>query len=121
MVIFLGLDVLTAIEKVQVDEKEKPIQEIILKSVSIFVDPFKEVDDFLENQRKQIKEEIREEKKPIPQHRSGVGSFVDLSQIITPSSSGDDPSGSSSSAGEDKKSNNKKTKSSSQFGNFGNW
>lgn len=103
------------------DAKEKPIDEIILKSVSIFVDPFKEVDDFIDNERKQMVEEGKEEeKKPIlSQQRSGVGSFVDLSQI-TSSSNEDDPSGSSSAVSE-QTSKNKKKKSVSSFGNFNNW
>lgn len=110
---------MTAIEKVQVDEKEKPIEEVILKSVSIFADPFKEVDDFIENERKQMEEEPMKAKKPtLSQQRSGVGSFVDLSQVTSSTSNEDDPSGSSSVM---QTSKNKKTKSSSSFGNFSNW
>lgn len=123
---FPGLDVLTAIEKVPVDDEEKPKEKIILKSVSIYVDPFKEVNDFISSERKQMEEEPKVEKKQIPRQRTGVGSFVDLSQI-TSLTQDDDPSGSSSSTAKisikqtNSSSKNKKTKSSSSFGNFSNW
>lgn len=113
---------MTEFEKVKVDEKEKPIEEIILKSVSIFVDPFKEVDDFIEKERKEMEDDPKKEKKPtLTQQRSGVGSFVDLSQITSTSNEDDQPSGSSSSSVQMQTSKNKKTKSSSSFGNFTNW
>lgn len=124
---FPGLDVLTAIEKVPVDNEEKPKDEIVLKSVSIYVDPFKEVDDFISSERKQMEEEPKVEKKQIPRQRTGVGSFVDLSQITSLTQDDDDPSGSSSSTAKisvkqtNSSSKNKKTKSSSSFGSFSNW
>lgn len=123
-ILSLGFDVLTAIEKLPVDGKEKPTQDIILKTVTIFVDPFQEVDDFLKDERK-LEEKVEpkmDKRTDVPQQRSGVGSFVDLSQIMYPTSaSNEDDKCGSSKTDPGHSSKWKKTKSSSSFGNFSNW
>lgn len=40
-----GMDTLNAIEKVEVDNKDRPIEDIIIIKASVFVDPYQEADD----------------------------------------------------------------------------
>ena len=40
-----GKETLTAMEQVEVDNKDRPIEEIVIERAQIFVDPFQEVDD----------------------------------------------------------------------------
>lgn len=40
-----GMDTLTAMERVEVDNKDKPIEDIIFQRAVIFIDPFQEADD----------------------------------------------------------------------------
>lgn len=40
-----GLDSLNAIEKVEVDNKDRPIEDIIVQKAQIFVDPYEEADE----------------------------------------------------------------------------
>lgn len=39
------MDTLTAMEQIEVDNKDKPIEDIILQRAVIFIDPFQEADD----------------------------------------------------------------------------
>lgn len=40
-----GMDTLTAMERIEVDNKDKPIEDIIFQRAVIFIDPFQEADD----------------------------------------------------------------------------
>ncbi|KAK7572091.1 hypothetical protein V9T40_014563 [Parthenolecanium corni] len=42
-----GMDTLTAMERIEVDNKDKPIEDIIFQRAVIFIDPFQEADDEL--------------------------------------------------------------------------
>ena len=42
-----GLDSLSAIEKIETDNKDKPIEDIIIQRANVFVDPFADVDQEL--------------------------------------------------------------------------
>lgn len=39
------METLSALERVETDNKDRPIEDLILERTSVFVDPFKEVDD----------------------------------------------------------------------------
>jgi peptidyl-prolyl cis-trans isomerase-like protein 2 len=47
-----GLDTLANLERIEVDNKDRPIEDLIIQKVHVFVDPFTEVD---EEERKKIK------------------------------------------------------------------
>lgn len=40
-----GLDTLTAMEQIEVDNKDRPIEDIVIERASVFVDPYQEADD----------------------------------------------------------------------------
>lgn len=40
-----GLDILTEMEKIEVDNKDRPIEDIIIQKCQVFVDPFTEADE----------------------------------------------------------------------------
>ncbi|PSN47120.1 Peptidyl-prolyl cis-trans isomerase-like 2 [Blattella germanica] len=43
-----GLDTLTAMEKVETDNKDRPIEDIIIEKAQVFVDPYQEADEQVE-------------------------------------------------------------------------
>lgn len=80
-----GMDVLTKIEDIKTDDADKPVNDIIILKAAVFVDPYKEADNLIENKRKQmkeieeVKEKVKDDKpKPI---RKGVGAFINLDAI----------------------------------------
>lgn len=40
-----GIDTLTEIERIEVDNQDRPIEDIVLQRAQIFVDPFQEADE----------------------------------------------------------------------------
>lgn len=42
-----GLDTLNAIEHVEVDNKDRPIEDIIIEVAQVFVDPFAEAEELV--------------------------------------------------------------------------
>lgn len=40
-----GLDTLTAMERVETDNKDRPIEDIIVERAQVFVDPYQEADE----------------------------------------------------------------------------
>lgn len=40
-----GLDTLTALERVEVDNKDKPIEDLIIQKAQVFVDPYQEAEE----------------------------------------------------------------------------
>lgn len=40
-----GVDTLTAMERIEVDNKDRPIEDIILIRAQVFVDPYQEADE----------------------------------------------------------------------------
>ncbi|CAM1327601.1 PPIL2 (predicted), partial [Pycnogonum litorale] len=80
-----GLDTVSAMEKIEVDAKDKPKEEIKVERTSVFVDPFKEADDELERERDLIKNAEEEERKQLARskrpeklkvYKSGVGKYI---------------------------------------------
>lgn len=115
-----GLDTLNELEKIEVDNKDCPIEDIIILSTQVFVNPFQEALEELEAERKAEEEaqqvqvlEIENKKKRKAQekltvYREGVGKYLKIQK--------------DSSKEEDLKSVSKPVKSSKKgFGNFSSW
>ncbi|XP_011495689.1 PREDICTED: peptidyl-prolyl cis-trans isomerase-like 2 [Ceratosolen solmsi marchali] len=68
-----GLETLNAIEKIEVDNKDRPIEDIIIQAVQIFVDPYDEADEQLAAERAAETERLAKEalEKNTPRKRSG--------------------------------------------------
>ncbi|XP_039292291.1 RING-type E3 ubiquitin-protein ligase PPIL2 [Nilaparvata lugens] len=120
-----GLDTLNAIEKVEVDNKDRPIEDIVIEKAQIFVDPFQEAREQLAVEREEELKRKAEEnaktktKEPIKVFKafhSGVGKYIDPKAIpsmskeeIRPDSTSEQPS------------SKKKKADSYNFGNFSSW
>ena len=73
-------------ENVETDNKDRPIEDIIIQKATVFGDPFTEADEELAEERKresekanEKEEEIKEKKKSEPRQKvyaSGVGKFI---------------------------------------------
>lgn len=116
-----GLDTLLEMERVEVDNKDKPIEDIIVQNVQVFVDPYQEADEQLASEReaeteKQLKEKqelakkkLGAKKQPLKVYREGVGKYLTaLSQKPVVPQSGQPPS-------------KKKKITSNSLGNFNSW
>ncbi|KDR06370.1 peptidyl-prolyl cis-trans isomerase-like 2 [Zootermopsis nevadensis] len=86
-----GLDTLTSMERVETDNKDRPIEDIIVEKAQVFVDPYQEADEQLmaeraEEARRKAAEEETESKKQLSRggngqlkvFRSGVGKYVNM-------------------------------------------
>ncbi|KAL7288708.1 hypothetical protein TKK_0017433 [Trichogramma kaykai] len=83
-----GLETLNELEKIEVDNKDRPIEDIIIQIAQIYVDPYEEVDEQLAKDRaedleKQAKEaaeknksKIKEKDNVLKVYRPGVGKYV---------------------------------------------
>lgn len=90
-----GIDTLNAMEKIEVDNKDKPIEDIIIGKAQVFVDPYQEADDQLaaeraEEMKKKSQEAERnksegDSKQQLKVYRSGVGKYLDLGNNSTSS------------------------------------
>ena len=77
---------LSAIENVDTDNKDRPIEDIVIEKATVFVDPFTEADEELAEERrseldkaKKKEDDIKEKKKLEPQRKvysAGVGKFI---------------------------------------------
>lgn len=86
-----GLDTLNEMEKIEVDNKDCPIEDIIIQKVEVFVNPFQEAEEELARERedeaiKQAKEiaQVNKNKRinqKLKVFRDGVGKYLDLSQF----------------------------------------
>lgn len=80
-----GMDVLTSIENVKTDEKDRPLENIKILSTLIFVDPYQEADELIEKERQNDIDREKVEKKKIAtqkkQFSKGVGSFINLEEV----------------------------------------
>ena len=54
----LGMDTLTTIEAVGTDNKDKPVEDIKIERVAVFVDPFQEAEDQLKELREKEMEKV---------------------------------------------------------------
>lgn len=94
-----GDETLEKIDRVEVDKKEKPKQEIKILSMTIYVDPFAEVQNAIEEERARLsksandcvgvdrtsssgsKRDNSELARPVKKFRSGIGSYIDLDAV----------------------------------------
>lgn len=82
-------------EKIEVDNRDRPIEDIVLQKTQIFVDPFQEADDQLaqlradelENQRVAVVEEQKRKQRnqPLKVYRQGVGKYLNTASDETSS------------------------------------
>lgn len=124
-----GLEALTEMERVEVDNRDRPIQNIFIQRVQVFVDPFQEADEQLAKARadelERVQREAEEKQKktakaqPLKVFRSGVGKYLDkditkraLVESTEPSTSRTDPLLAKKRKHEEKM---------SKFGNFSSW
>ncbi|XP_012274913.1 peptidyl-prolyl cis-trans isomerase-like 2 [Orussus abietinus] len=85
-----GFETLNAIEKIEVDNKDRPIEDIIVQRAEVFVDPFQEADEQLATDRAAEAERLSEEaikknsknKKSdsLKVYRPGVGKYINLNK-----------------------------------------
>lgn len=92
-----GLETLNKMEKVEVDNKDRPIEDIIILSAQVFVDPYVEVDEKLALEREKAAQELIElkntEKKkdmPLAEFKSGIGKYIDPKKAADSASNKDD-------------------------------
>jgi len=77
---------LSAMEKVGTDNKDRPVEDIIIEKTHIFVDPYEEVDEQLAIERQKEEEEAKKQEEilrgkrqlepPKKAYTSGVGKFI---------------------------------------------
>ena len=84
-----GLETLAAIERIECDNKDKPIEDIVLERTSVFVDPFAEVDEQLAKERAEEMAKTKEKELSLKEKKSkssgesgvkvyskGIGKFI---------------------------------------------
>lgn len=94
-----GLETLTEMERIEVDNKDSPIEDIIMQSFQIFVDPFQEADDQLAEERQGEIDKVQKEKEelakkkseakkqPLKVYREGVGKYLKSKLSTKPATS----------------------------------
>lgn len=119
-----GLETLSAIEAIEVDNKDRPIQDIVIEKAQVFVDPYQEVDQKLQEERaEEISGQLAvaeanqinaNSNKPLRIFKAGVGKYIDPKLV---ESFANDPLASTSTSEPIKK----KKKIGYSFSNFDNW
>lgn len=117
-----GMDTLTQMEKIEVDNKDRPIEDIIIESAQVFVDPFEEAAEELakvraaeaEKQQTAIAEEKKQKrlKEPLKVYREGVGKYLNIQALKAKSSEDSAPI---------EIATKKKKLTSNNFGDFSSW
>ncbi|XP_022920899.1 RING-type E3 ubiquitin-protein ligase PPIL2 [Onthophagus taurus] len=84
-----GMETLSEMERIEVDNKDRPIEDIVLLQAQVFVNPYDEADEMLakerqeEAEKKRIEENERRQKllakKPLTVYKSGVGKYINPS------------------------------------------
>ncbi|GLH06849.1 hypothetical protein R5R35_011633 [Gryllus longicercus] len=86
-----GLDTLSAMERVETDNKDRPIEDIIIENAQVFVDPYQEAEEELAAEREaeaKKREEAARAPKILPRstdgplkvYRSGVGKYINMNK-----------------------------------------
>ena len=79
------MDTLANLERVQTDNKDRPIEDLLIERTLVFVDPFTEVDEELaklreaEIEKTKVQETVVEEKKKEKEQKvysKGIGKFI---------------------------------------------
>ncbi|XP_049830102.1 RING-type E3 ubiquitin-protein ligase PPIL2 [Schistocerca gregaria] len=85
-----GLDTLTAMERIETDNKDRPIEDIIIQKAQVFVDPYQEADEQLiaerEEEARKAEAAAKELKKKsaggnLKVFREGVGKYINMEEI----------------------------------------
>lgn len=110
-------------EKIEVDNKDRPIEDIIIEKSQVFVDPYQEADEQLAKERAEeaakVERTIQDEKKqkqrnqPLKVFRQGIGKYLNTAAVsaeVAGTSEASEP------VVKKKKDNPK-----SGFGNFSSW
>ncbi|KRT78971.1 hypothetical protein AMK59_8681 [Oryctes borbonicus] len=81
-----GMDTLSEMERIEVDNKDRPIEDIILIRAQVFVDPYEEADEQLNKEREEELKKKREEEqakrakiqaqKSLTVYKNGVGKYI---------------------------------------------
>ncbi|KAI8118107.1 hypothetical protein FF38_05791 [Lucilia cuprina] len=121
-----GLDTLQKMEQIEVDNKDRPIEDITIESAQVFVDPFKEAEEQLikeraeevEKQQQEINEEKKQKrlKEPLKVYREGVGKYLNI-QALKQTIKEDTTATTTLAAGPIRK----KASSKAGFGDFSSW
>lgn len=121
-----GLETLQKMEQIEVDNKDRPIEDIIIETAQVFVDPFKEAEEQLMKERaeelEKKQQEVNEEKKqkrlkePLKVYREGVGKYLNI-QALKQNLKEDTTTTTSLAAGPIRK----KAASKAGFGDFSSW
>lgn len=114
------MDTLNEMEKVEVDNKDRPIEDIIIQKADIFVDPYQEADEQLEKERQEekqkvqisIQEQQKKAKQKLKPFRSGIGKYLATDVLPTTSTAIKRPAETEIAA---------KKKKVDGFGNFSSW
>lgn len=128
-----GIETLDKLERIETDAKDHPKEPLIIKKIVIYVDPFKEVEEYIESERekkrkatqddKQVKDSTRDMKR----FRSGVGAFIDMSTVSSkeepsqPQATNNTSTAPSLPVKVVGKSTKKNKMTSGSFGDFSNW
>lgn len=116
-----GLETLTEMERVEVDNKDRPIEDIVIQSVQIFVDPYQEADEQLAAERQAEVDKLRKEKEdiakkksnakkqPLKVYREGVGKYLTKPPAKSTTSTSGEPAA------------KKKKEAKNSFSNFNSW
>lgn len=115
-----GLETLDRMEKVETDDKDKPLQTIQILRSTIFINPFEQAQKEIEEERAKLNKSAnvpKESGKPINEEakvfRKGVGSFIDLDKLQRNEEE--------TSASHATPTSKKKTKQMGRFGDFSSW
>ncbi|CAK1552585.1 unnamed protein product [Leptosia nina] len=88
-----GIDTLTAMEQIEVDNKDRPIHDIVIEVAQVFVDPFADAEEQLAAERVQelkrqaeaesqgVKPKKAATKQPLKVFRQGVGKYLNLTEV----------------------------------------
>lgn len=131
------METLNKMEQIEVDKKDQPIEDIIITAIEVFVDPFKEADEQLAQDRADEKEKVqqqiieeqkkkqRRQEQPLKVYRSGVGKYLNLEalkkSIVSSSSSSSISREDSGITRAASTSSNKKLKARSELNDFSKW
>ncbi|KAK4018138.1 hypothetical protein OUZ56_000208 [Daphnia magna] len=120
-----GMETLAAMERIGTDNKDRPVEEILIESAQIFTDPYVEIDEQLVVERaaalEAAEKQLKEAQASIPKaelkafKQSGVGKYINPKVFNKP---GDAAGTESSNSSQPKKA---KTSASYSFGNFSSW
>lgn len=82
-----GLETLSEFEKVETDNKDRPIEDIKFVSCQVFTDPYEELDQQIAAEKAKEIEETAEKKKPkvkvepLKVYREGAGKYINFKDI----------------------------------------